>query len=145
MKYHTQEIQLEIPDSDYRDMTMNILSFKKEQMTLVIGRGFLNGNKDLLTDFNDQMKKLKKTVEGFKNEEITTTKVGIKQDIDAVETRNQFLRNKVPTYQFQLLLQVPGSKKTIAVNYVKQQPLDKAEKIQWEAIKASIDLSKFDL
>ncbi|UYZ82724.1 DUF1795 domain-containing protein [Entomomonas sp. E2T0] len=142
MKYHAEDIQIDIPSNDYRDMTLNILSYKALEMTIVIGRGLLNG-KDLATDFNQQMKKLQKTVDGFKNDSIESVKVGLNQDIEAVQTRNQFLRNKVPTYQFQLLLQVPDTQNTIAINYVKQKPLDDADKTQWDEIKASIDLSQF--
>ncbi|MCT9827714.1 DUF1795 domain-containing protein [Pseudomonas veronii] len=65
-------------------------------------------------------------------------KVGAALDVDAYEVQNSFNKGSDSFYQYQLALQLPGTRRLIALSYVKTQPLGPAEAAHWATLKSTL-------
>lgn len=143
MEYLTKEVQLQLPDDNFRDATINILMFHDLKTTLVISRGELKESETLESNFEDQIKKFKTQRIEFRYEEQYPINVGINKDIPAIEVKNQFKQGNQLNYQMQMACVIPNTRKTLFLSYMKNdQPLGENELNHWQSIKNSLNFDK---
>ncbi|WLH84754.1 DcrB-related protein [Pseudomonas sp. FP2338] len=139
MNYLINEAQFTLPDAEVQDTSINILKFAKLGTTLVVSRSPLADGESLQSNFEGQLKKLEQQVKDLRYSPAQAVKVGPAQDIDAYEVQNRFNKGSDNIYQYQLAMQVPGTRCLIALSYVKTQPLGTAEAGHWAMLKSTLN------
>ncbi|WP_430447423.1 MAG: DcrB-related protein [Pseudomonas piscis] len=140
MNYLINEAQFTLPDADIQDASINILKFASLGTTLVISRSPLAEGETLQSNFDSQLKKLQQQVKDLRYSPAQAIKVGPAQDVDAIEVQNSFSKGNEHIYQYQLALQVPGTRRMMAWSYVKTQPLGAAEAAHWATLKSTLNI-----
>ena len=139
MNYLINEAQFTLPDVEVQDTSINILTFAKLGTTLVVSRSPLADGESLQSNFEGQLKKLEQQVQDLRYSPAQAVKVGPAQDIDAFEVQNHFSKGSDNIYQYQLAMQIPGTRRLIALSYVKAQPLGPAEAAHWATLKSTLN------
>ncbi|PNY74753.1 DcrB-related protein [Pseudomonas fluorescens] len=139
MNYLINEAQFTLPDAEVQDTSINILKFAKLSTTLVVSRSPLADGESLQSNFEGQLKKLEQQVQDLRYSPAQAVKVGPAQDIDAFEVQNHFSKGSDNIYQYQLAMQIPGTRRLIALSYVKAQPLGPAEAAHWATLKSTLN------
>ncbi|GLH50412.1 DUF1795 domain-containing protein [Pseudomonas sp. B2021] len=139
MNYLINEAQFTLPDVEVQDTSINILKFAKLGTTLVVSRSPLADGESLQSNFEGQLKKLEQQVQDLRYSPAQAVKVGPAQDIDAFEVQNHFSKGSDNIYQYQLAMQIPGTRRLIALSYVKAQPLGSAEAAHWATLKSTLN------
>lgn len=140
MNYLINEAQFTLPDAEVQDTSINILKFANLGTTLVISRSPLADGETLHSNFESQLKKLEQQVKDLRYSPPQAVKVGPAQAVDAVEVQNRFTKGNDTLYQYQLALQIPGTRRLIALSYVKTQPLGPAEAAHWATLKHTLNV-----
>jgi hypothetical protein len=140
MDYRTNELSLSLTAS-HIDHTINVLKFSELASTLVISRGMMEEGKTLEASFNAQMEKLSRTAPEFKLLSRNVVRFGKANDIDAIETCNQFMQGKDRIHQYQLACVLPNSNTMLALTYTKASALDERDAEHWMSIKASVEFA----
>ncbi|MXR28642.1 DcrB-related protein, partial [Pseudomonas sp. PICF6] len=65
-------------------------------------------------------------------------RLGANQEVEGIELRSQFNKGNEKVFQFQLALVLPGTRKMLALSYVKAEKLGDAEAAHWATIKGSL-------
>ncbi|WP_341961243.1 DcrB-related protein [Pseudomonas sp. RC10] len=138
MTYRINEFQFALPDAELQDSSINILKFPALETSLIISRSFLADDETLHSNFDAQLKRLEQQVSGLRYQPPQAVRVGPAQEIEALELRSQFSKAADNVYQYQLALVLPGTRKMLALSYVKAQPLGDAEAEHWTRIKLSL-------
>ncbi|PIT53124.1 hypothetical protein BHC44_06595 [Snodgrassella alvi] len=139
MLYKTNDTQFDMPSTDLKDITLNILKFKELGTSLVMSRSELAEEETLESSLDDQLKRLENSVKGLKFEQKNKISFGKNQDIEAFELRNQFIKGSEKVYQYQLVCLIPGTRTMFAMSYVKNTELGKEELAHWQLIKQSFE------
>lgn len=139
MIYKTNDIQLQIPEENMKDATLNILKFNTLDTSLVMSRSELSEGKTLESSLDEQIKRLEISVKGLKFQHKNKISFGRKQDIDAFEMRNQFVKGTERIYQYQLVCLIPGTQTMFAMSYVKNTALGEEEASHWQLIKQNFE------
>lgn len=139
MNYLINEAQFTLPDAEVQDTSINILKFAKLGTTLVVSRSPLADGESLQSNFEGQLKKLEQQVQDLRYSPAQALKVGPAQNIDAFEVQNHFSKGSDNIYQYQLAMQIPGTRRLIALSYVKAQPLGPAEAAHWATLKSTLN------
>ncbi|NCE84797.1 MULTISPECIES: DcrB-related protein [Pseudomonas] len=139
MNYLINEAQFTLPDAEVQDTSINILKFANLGTTLVVSRSPLADGETLHSNFENQLKKLEQQVKDLRYSPAQAVKVGPAQDIDAYEVQNRFNKGSDNIYQYQLAMQIPGTRRLIALSYVKTQPLGAAEAAHWATLKSTLN------
>ncbi|MCQ3001630.1 DUF1795 domain-containing protein [Pseudomonas syringae] len=143
MTYRINEFQFDLPQSgDMQDATINILKFADLGTSLVISRSLLTEGETLQSNFDAQLKRLEQQVKALRYQPGQSVRIGAAQDIEGIELRSQFSKGAEHVYQYQLALVLPGTRKMIALSYVKAQPLGEAEAAHWATIKNSLQFDR---
>jgi hypothetical protein len=143
MTYRINEFQFDLPHSDdMQDASINILKFPDLGTSLVISRSLLAEGETLQSNFDAQLKRLEQQVKALRYQPGQSVRVGAAQDIEGIELRSQFSKGTEHVYQYQLALVLPGTRKMIALSYVKAQPLGDAEAAHWAGIKSSLHFDR---
>jgi hypothetical protein len=140
MNYLINEAQFTLPDEGLQDASINILKFASLGTSLIISRSPLADGETLQSNFDGQLKKLEQQVKDLRYSPAQAVKVGTAQDIDAIEVQNRFSKGNEHIYQYQLALLIPGTRRLMALSYVKTQPLGAAEAVHWALIKNTLTL-----
>lgn len=138
MTYRINEFQFALPDAELRDASINILKFPVLGTSLIVSRSFLTDEETLHSNFDTQLKRLEQQVKELRYQPAQTVRVGATQEIEALELRSQFSKGAEKVFQYQLALVLPGTRKMLALSYVKAQPLGDAEAAHWARIKHSL-------
>jgi hypothetical protein len=138
MKYRINEFQFALPDSALQDASINILKFPALGTSLIVSRSFLAQDETLHSNFDAQLKRLEQQVKELRYQPALAIRVGAAQDIEALELRSQFSKGEEMVFQYQLALVLPGTRKMLALSYVKAQPLGEPEAGHWAPIKQSL-------
>lgn len=138
MTYRINEFQFALPDSPLQDASINILKFPELGTSLIISRSFLAEDETLHSNFDAQLKRLEQQVKDLRYQPAQVIRVGFAQDIEALELRSQFSKGAEKVFQYQLALVLPGTRKMLALSYVKAQPLSNVEAEHWTTIKQSL-------
>jgi len=138
MKYRINEFQFALPDSALQDASINILKFPALGTSLIVSRSFLAQDETLHSNFDAQLKRLEQQVKELRYQPALAIRVGAAQDIEALELRSQFSKGEEMVFQYQLALVLPGTRKMLALSYVKAQPLGESEAGHWAPIKQSL-------
>lgn len=139
MLYITNETQFNIPSTNLKDVTLNILKFQDLGTTLVISRSELSNEETLESSLDEQLKRLENYVKGLKFQAKNKINFGKNQDIEAYELRNQFIKGTEKVFQYQLVCIIPGTRTMLAMSYVKNTDLEQAEMAHWQTIKQSFE------
>jgi hypothetical protein len=138
MKYRINEFQFALPDSALQDASINILKFPALGTSPIVSRSFLAQDETLHSNFDAQLKRLEQQVKELRYQPALAIRVGAAQDIEALELRSQFSKGEEMVFQYQLALVLPGTRKMLALSYVKAQPLGEPEARHWATIKQSL-------
>jgi hypothetical protein len=138
MTYRINEFQFALPDALLQDATINILKFPELGTSLIVSRSFLADDETLHINFDAQLKRLGQQVKELRYQPALSIRVGAAQDIEALELYSQFSKGTEKVFQYQLALVLPGTRKMLALSYVKAQPLGDAEAGHWATIKQSL-------
>lgn len=138
MTYRINELQFQLPQSELQDASINILKFPELGTSLIISRSLLAGHETLQSNFDDQLKRLEQQVQQLRFQPAQLLRLGVDQATEAVELRSQFSKGPENVYQYQLAFLQPGTRKMIALSYVKAQPLGEAEAAHWATIKQTL-------
>lgn len=138
MTYRINEFQFALPDATVQDTSINILSFPALGTTLIVSRSFLADDETLHSNFDAQLKRLEQQVQDLRYPPPQGIRVGAGQEVEALELRSQFRKGTDMVYQYQLALVPTGTRKVLALSYVKPQPLGDAEAAHWAQIKHSL-------
>lgn len=138
MNYLINEAQFTLPDAAVQDASINILKFANLGTTLVVSRSPLADGETLQSNFQAQLKALEQQEKYLRYSPVQAIKVGTAQDVDAYEVQNSFNKGSDNFYQYQLALQLPGTRSLIALSYVKTQPLGPAEAAHWATLKSTL-------
>jgi len=65
-------------------------------------------------------------------------RLGAAQEVEGIELRSQFNKGTDKVFQYQLALVIPGTRKMLALSYVKADTLGDAEAAHWALIKNSL-------
>jgi hypothetical protein len=141
MTYCINECQFALPDATVQDTSINILSFPALGTTLIVSRSFLADDETLNSNFDAQLKRLEQQVQDLRHEPPQATRVGAEQEVEALELRSQFRKGTDSVYQYQLALVLTGTRKMLALSYVKPEPLGDADAAHWAQIKHSIQFN----
>ncbi|BBP80236.1 MULTISPECIES: DcrB-related protein [Pseudomonas] len=141
MTYRINELQFQLPDSELLDASINILKFPELGTSLIVSRSVLAEGEDLRGNFDTQLKRLEQQVQELRYQPRQDVRLGADQSIDAIELRSQFSKGTEKVFQFQLAFVPPGTRKMIALSYVKAQPLGDAETAHWATLKHSLTLT----
>lgn len=139
MTYRINELSFALPDEQLQDATINILKFGELGTSLIVSRSLLADGETLHSNFATQLERLGQQVQELRHEPVQTVYVGLLQEVEAIELRSEFSKGHERVYQFQLALVMPGTRRMLALSYVKAQPLGAAEAAQWTGIKQSLD------
>ena len=138
MTYRINEFQFQLPTTELLDATINILKFPELGTSLIISRSMLTEGETLHSNFDDQLKRLEKQVQDLRCQPGIDLRLGAAQEVDAIELRSQFNKGNDKVFQYQLALVIPGTRKMLALSYVKAQALGDAEAAHWALIKSSL-------
>lgn len=138
MTYRINEFQFALPDAELQDASINILKFATLGTSLIISRSLLAADETLHSNFDAQIKRLEQQVQDLRYQPAQVVAVGTSHEIEALELRSQFSKGAEKVFQYQLALVLPGTRKMLALSYVKAQPLGDAEARHWTAIKQSL-------
>lgn len=138
MTYRINELQFQLPQSELQDASINILKFPELATSLIISRSLLAEHETLQSNFDDQLKRLEQQVQQLRFQPAQLLRLGVDQATEAVELRSQFSKGPENVYQYQLAFLQPGTRKMIALSYVKAQPLGEAEAAHWATIKHTL-------
>jgi hypothetical protein len=139
MSYRLNEFQFALPPSELLDASINILKFPELGTSLIVSRSLLAEGETLQGSFDSQLKKLEQQVQELRYQPGVAVRVGTAQEVDALELRSQFNKGNERVFQYQLALVLPGTRKMLALSYVKAQPLDDADAAHWASIKGSLN------
>ena len=139
MSYRLNEFQFALPPSELLDASINILKFPKLGTSLIVSRSLLAEGETLQGSFDSQLKKLEQQVQELRYQPGVAVRVGTAQEVDALELRSQFNKGNERVFQYQLALVLPGTRKMLALSYVKAQPLSDADAEHWASIKGSLN------
>lgn len=139
MTYRINEFSFALPDEQLQDATINILKFGELGTSLIVSRSLLAEGETLHSNFATQLERLGQQVQDLRHEPVQTIQVGLDQEIEAIELRSEFSKGNERVYQFQLAVVLPGTRRMLALSYVKAQPLSDAEVAQWAGIKQSLN------
>ncbi|KPC30612.1 Uncharacterized protein ABJ99_1301 [Pseudomonas syringae pv. cilantro] len=138
MVYRLNEFQLQLPDSELLDASINILKFPALGTSLIVSRSQLADGETLHSNFDAQLQRLEQQVQDLRYQPAHSTRLGADQSIEGIELRSQFSKGTEKVFQFQLALVLPGTRKMIALSYVKAQPLGDAEVAHWATLKQTL-------
>ena len=138
MTYRINEFQFQLPASELQDTTINILKFPELGTSLIVSRSLLAEGETLQSNFDDQLKRLEKQVQDLRFQPGVAVRLGASQDVDGIELRSQFSKGNDKVFQYQLALVLPGTRKMLALSYVKAEKLGDAEAAHWATIKSSL-------
>lgn len=139
MTYRINELSFALPDDQLQDATINILKFGELGTSLIVSRSLLAEGETLHSNFATQLERLGQQVQELRHEPVQTVQVGQQQEVEAIELRSEFSKGNERVYQFQLAVVLPGTRRMLALSYVKAQPLGAAEVAQWAGIKQSLN------
>ncbi|MBK5537983.1 DUF1795 domain-containing protein [Pseudomonas sp. TH05] len=139
MSYRLNEFQFALPPSELLDASINILKFPELGTSLIVSRSLLAEGETLQGSFDSQLKKLEQQVQELRYQPGVAVRVGTAQEVDALELRSQFNKGNERVFQYQLALVLPGTRKMLALSYVKAQPLGDADAAHWASIKGSLN------
>ncbi|MBT2338059.1 MULTISPECIES: DcrB-related protein [Pseudomonas] len=138
MTYRINEFQLQLPPGELLDATINILKFPELGTSLIVSRSLLAEGETLQSNLDDQLARLEKQVQDLRCQPGAAVRLGAQQEVEAIELRSQFSKGNEKVFQFQLALVLPGTRKMLALSYVKAQKLGDAEAAHWATIKGSL-------
>ncbi|WP_260962745.1 DUF1795 domain-containing protein [Pseudomonas citri] len=138
MTYRINEFQFQLPPSELLDATINILKFPELGTSLIISRSLLAEGETLQSNLDAQLERLEKQVQDLRCQPGVAVRLGPNQDVEGVELRSQFNKGTEKVFQFQLALVLPGTRKLLALSYVKAEKLGDAEAAHWATIKGSL-------
>jgi hypothetical protein len=138
MTYRINEFQFQLPAAELQDATINILKFPELGTSLIISRSLLAEDETLHSNFADQLKRLEQQVQDLRCQPSTVVRLGVAQEIEGIELRSQFNKGNDKVFQYQLALVLPGTRKMLALSYVKAEKLGDAEAAHWALIKQSL-------
>ncbi|GAB7533778.1 hypothetical protein PS3A_61950 [Pseudomonas sp. 3A(2025)] len=139
MTYRLNEFSFALPDPQVQDASINILKFAELGTSLIVSRSVLGDAETLHSNFSAQLERLGQQVQDLRHEPLQTLHVGVNQEVEAIELRSQFSKGNEKIWQFQLALVLPGTRRMLALSYVKAQPLGAAEAAHWASIKQSLN------
>lgn len=143
MIYRINEFQFTLPDTDdVQDASINIVKFASLGTSLIISRSLLAEDETLQSNFDAQLARLEQQVKALSHQPAQRVLVGADQTLEGIELRSQFSKGTENVYQYQLALLLPGTRKMIALSYVKAQPLGEAETTHWTTIKHSLHFDR---
>lgn len=135
--YQTQDLHLELGEEPLQDTSMNMLSFPERGTSLVIARNPLPADQAFESVYRQQLEQLRSQLAAVVGEP-EAIHCGHAQSLKALETRVQFQRGEIRSYQYQLAYAHPQAPRLMVVSYSKQSPLNDADLAHWQAIKASL-------
>ena len=138
MTYRINEFQFQLPAGELQDASINILKFPELGTSLIISRSFLTDGETLHSNFDDQLKRLEKQVQDLRCQPSVTVRLGATQEVEGIELRSQFNKGNDKVFQYQVALVLPGTRKMLALSYVKADTLGDAEAAHWALIKNSL-------
>ncbi|MEN2395097.1 DcrB-related protein [Pseudomonas halotolerans] len=138
MTYRINEFQFQLPESELLDATINILKFPELGTSLIVSRSLLADGETLQSNLDDQLKRLEKQVQNLRAQPGVPVRLGAHQEVEGIELRSQFNKGNEKVFQFQLALVLPGTRKMLALSYVKAEKLGDAEAAHWATIKGSL-------
>lgn len=138
MSYRINELQFDLPDTELQDASINILKFSALGTSLIVSRSLLTEEETLQSNFDAQLKRLEQQVQDLHYEPPRAVQVGGTQPIEALELRSQFSKGAENVFQYQLAMVLPGTRKMLALSYVKAQPLGPNEAAHWARILQSL-------
>ena len=138
MTYRINEFQFQLPESELLDATINILKFPELGTSLIVSRSLLADGETLQSNLDDQLKRLEKQVQDLRAQPGVAVRLGANQEVEGIELRSQFNKGNEKVFQFQLALVLPGTRKMLALSYVKAEKLGDAEAAHWATIKGSL-------
>ena len=138
MTYRINEFQFQLPAGELQDATINILKFPELGTSLIISRSFLNDGETLHSNFDEQLKRLEKQVQDLRYQPGVVVRLGATKEVEGIELRSQFSKGSDKVFQYQLALVIPGTRKMLALSYVKADKLGDAEAAHWATIKNSL-------
>ncbi|WP_462402523.1 DcrB-related protein [Pseudomonas sp. Marseille-QA0332] len=139
MNYRVNEFRFALPDPELQDTSINVLRFAALGTSLIVSRSLLAEGETLQSNFHGQLQRLRQQVQDLRFQPAQTIGVGAGQAVEAIELTSQFSRGQDKVYQYQLALVLPGSRRMLALSYVKPQPLGSADAAHWATIKQSLD------
>jgi hypothetical protein len=139
MTYRINEFQFALPPSELLDASINILKFPQLGTSLIVSRSQLAEGETLQSNFDSQLKKLEQQVQELRYQPGVAVRVGSAQEVDALELRSQFNKGTEQVFQYQLALVLPGTRKMLALSYVKAQPLNDSDSAHWASIRQSLN------
>ncbi|MCE4054865.1 DcrB-related protein [Pseudomonas sp. Au-Pse12] len=139
MTYRINEFQFALPPSELLDASINILKFPQLGTSLIVSRSQLAEGETLQSNFDSQLKKLEQQVQELRYQPSVAVRVGSAQEVDALELRSQFNKGTEQVFQYQLALVLPGTRKMLALSYVKAQPLNDSDAAHWASIRQSLN------
>ncbi|AUO26365.1 MULTISPECIES: DcrB-related protein [Pseudomonas] len=138
MTYRINEFQFQLPAGELQDATINILKFPELGTSLIISRSFLTDGETLHSNFDEQLKRLEKQVQDLRYQPGVGVRLGATKEVEGIELRSQFSKGSDKVFQYQLALVIPGTRKMLALSYVKADKLGDAEAAHWATIKNSL-------
>lgn len=141
MTYRINEFQFALPPSELLDASINILKFPELGTSLIVSRSQLAEGETLQSSFDSQLKKFEQQVQELRYQPGVAIRVGSAQEVDALELRSQFNKGTEQVFQYQLALVLPGTRKMLALSYVKAQPLNDSDAAHWASIKQSLNFN----
>ena len=138
MTYRINEFQFQLPPGELLDATINILKFPELGTSLIVSRSLLAEGETLQSNLDAQLARLEKQVQDLRCQPGVAVRLGPNQDVEGVELRSQFNKGTEKVFQYQLALVLPGTRKLLALSYVKAEKLGDAEAAHWATIKGSL-------
>ncbi|KAB0504475.1 MULTISPECIES: DcrB-related protein [Pseudomonas] len=138
MTYRINELQFNLPTGELQDATINILKFPELGTSLIVSRSLLADGETLQSNLDSQLKRLEQQVQELRYQPGQPVRLGAAQEIEGIELRSQFHKGNEKVFQYQLALVLPGTRKLLALSYVKAQKLGDAEAAHWATIKNSL-------
>jgi hypothetical protein len=138
MTYRLNEFQFQLPPGDVLDASINILKFPELGTSLIVSRSLLADGETLQSNLDDQLQRLEKQVQDLRCQPGVAVRLGENGEVEGVELRSQFHKGNEKVFQYQLALVLPGTRKMLALSYVKADTLGDAEAAHWATIKQSL-------
>nr|BFE92940.1 hypothetical protein GCM10020185_34760 [Pseudomonas brassicacearum subsp. brassicacearum] len=139
MTYRLNEFQFQLPPSELLDATINILKFPELGTSLIVSRSLLTEGETLQSNLDDQLKRLEKnrsrTCAANRAPPCAWAPTRKSKPSNCAASSTRAMKK---VFQFQLALVLPGTRKMLALSYVKAEKLGDAEAAHWATIKGSL-------
>ncbi|EEC0297124.1 DUF1795 domain-containing protein [Salmonella enterica subsp. enterica] len=137
-EYYINEAILSFSGNISQDSTLNMIRLSDPDAALIISRGKMQDGDELVSQVEQQMKKLEKQVKELRYTPAHVVRLGVDGKMEGLEIQSQFIRGNERVHQYQVAFVLQGSQVMMALTYARSTALTETDAIRWTDIKNNL-------